>query len=152
MFVGALLDFLGVTGPIHELGHLIGATLDGHRAWIDGWLLTMIEGQTYVGAYAGAWFEVIVYSALTLLWLRRHPRAAGLAFGAAHLTVLISPFSGDFTSQIERMYPGDTALLMGGILCFLSMSVFALGITWAVVDRSKLRNSHSVTWRKKGGS
>jgi hypothetical protein len=88
--LGIVAAFTPIVAPIHEFGHLWASLDQGCSARIVSWVRTEACG-TGVIRLAGYWFELLVFSAITL-W-KRWPITLGYATG----TFLYAFFSSDLS-------------------------------------------------------
>lgn len=88
LFIGAGLELLYLTSPVHELGHWLAALMIGRHATYGFRGIRMswagITGaETLWMAYSGVVFEVAVF-ALVAIWLsKKHNMLSGACFGVA---------------------------------------------------------------------
>jgi len=88
MFIGAGLEWLHLSAPIHELGHWLAANMIGRRATYGFRSVGMdFAGTTRTEVifvyYAGVVFEVLVLTILAIWLSKKHNLLSGTCFGAA---------------------------------------------------------------------
>lgn len=96
--LGVVAAFTPIVAPVHEFGHLWASLDQGCPARIVSWARTEACG-TGVIRLAGYWFELLVFSAITL-W-KRWPVTLGYVTG----TFLFAFFSSDLnTASLEATW------------------------------------------------
>lgn len=88
LFIGAGLELLYLTSPVHELGHWLAALMIGRHATYGFRSIGMswagiTEPEVLFIAYSGVVFEVSVFALLAIWLSKKHNLLSGTCFGAA---------------------------------------------------------------------
>lgn len=88
IFIGAGLELIYITAPVHELGHYIMASLLGVPAILELRQVRLsFNGLSHAEivaiVYSGVIFEVTVFALLSIWLSKKHHLMSGISFGVA---------------------------------------------------------------------
>ena len=124
--VGMGLEVTGALAPIHEVGHVLCAMIQGSGGRIVAWNRASIDHLTNEVLVAGCYFELIVYFAVVLLARKKHLRIAAAAFGAELVNIGMTMRSTDIG---EALLQRTDAYYVSGVLTIWALVNLAF-LTW----------------------
>lgn len=110
--LGLTFRNIPLSGLIHEMGHVIGANIDGARVTVRGFEIAQLNPITHNGLYGGYFVESFFYAILIAIGAKRI-WFSGFGFGGLLLTILDVPGSYDYVLGFQKSYEyGMTNLII----------------------------------------